>query len=182
MSDLNDFVSQFVKCFRHLLYMETTFVVRVFLCCTLCCMQRQCSWSWSWDFDSTRWWLSNFWQEGACTGNILVVYSTLLNHKLTQVVCGWVCQLKQFKPKMMNNYCVTRRLTEICKSYPVFSLKFQTPQYIGQLTDHVNFVAKMPSGMVYSIVMVNRNDILYRICFKWTNLWIMLLRFCEWLT
>ena len=89
-------------------------------------------------------------------GNILVAYSTLPNHKSYEVDTGglWTSLLAEAIQTQNAEITtvlteVTRRLTEICKSYPVFPRKFQTPQYIGQLTDHVNFLAEMPSGMVY---------------------------------
>jgi len=86
-------------------------------------------------------------------GNILVAYSTLPNHKSYEVDTGglWTSLLAKAIQTQNDETTtvlteVSRQLTEFCKSHPMFPQKFQTPQYIGQLTDHVNFLAETPPG------------------------------------
>ena len=96
--------------------------------------------------------------------NILVAYSTLPNHKSFEVDTGglWTDLLAKAIQTQNDEITtvlteVSRQLTEICKSLPVF----MTPQCISQLTDHVNFFAEMPSsGNGLQVILLTRICIL----------------------
>ena len=78
-------------------------------------------------------------------GNVLVAYSTLPNHKAYEKSDGGLWMKLLAEAVMTQNDDITVVLTEVssrlkkqCQSYPAF----QTPQYIKQLTERINFLAE----------------------------------------
>ena len=84
-------------------------------------------------------------------GNILVAYSTLPFHESYELHSGgvWMSLLAEAIQSQNDDITVvltdvSSRLTKMCTADPLFQnpQKFQTPQCINQLIEHVNFLAE----------------------------------------
>ena len=90
-------------------------------------------------------------------GNILVAYSTLPNHKAYEKSDGGLWMKLLAEAVMTQNDDITVVLTEVssklkkqCQSYPAF----QTPQYINQLTERINFLAESGKHNIHMCLFV----------------------------